>query len=152
MTAWLAGCVTHVPPAPPVTGPNRMFDAGFERVWQATVRTFGDDAIPIKTVDKGSGVIVGGPVTGRIGAHLDCGAIRTVVWSEAVAGSGQGTFDVIVTGDTTTATVRVNAHWTTLYANRDLAGRVVFEMPIECSSSGVLETGLLGAIGQRLAR
>jgi hypothetical protein len=152
VSALLVGCLSHVPAAPRMTGPSRTFDAGFERVWQATVRTFAEDAIPIKTIDKESGVIVSGPITGKIGAHLDCGRVRTFLWEDVVSGSGQGTFNVLVKGDTTVSRVRVNAYWTTLYASRDLAGRAVFELPIECASFGVLETGLLGAIAQRLAR
>jgi len=52
----LSSCATK-PPVKPTIEDTQIMQAPFDRVWRATVSTLAEMALPIETMDKGSGLI-----------------------------------------------------------------------------------------------
>lgn len=57
----LASCVTK-PPVKRTIKDTQIMQAPFDRVWKATVSTFAEMAMPIESMDRGSGLITTRPV------------------------------------------------------------------------------------------
>src|SRR5919202_1864412 len=73
----LASCATVMPPAPPVprAAPTEVA-ASFGKTWDAVIDELTSRNIPIKTVDRSSGLIATDPLTvaSDIGDVADCGS------------------------------------------------------------------------------
>ncbi|MEA2626846.1 MAG: hypothetical protein QOD06_2891 [Candidatus Binatota bacterium] len=72
-----AGQVAYSPPPPPATSPadeRIAVSAPFERAWAGVVRALFEKNVPIRTIEKASGIIETGEVKGEIGVDCDCGS------------------------------------------------------------------------------
>lgn len=124
-----AGCVTYTPPKPPVPRHGTEVKATEARTWDAVIEVFADKNIPIRTMERASGFISTDPLAvGMEGATwADCGSTEVQAYTP-----NRATYNVLVRGDSTRATVKTTVRWTytTIGKNPQL---------IECSTRGIWE-------------
>lgn len=122
-----------VDPKPAAPHEAMSVSASAGRAWDAAVDEFARQNIPIKTIDRQSGVMS----TDRLGVNqtdlpnVDCG------------GDGAGTkfvptsamYTVIVRGDSSHSTVRASGRW-------ESAAASAFTSNVVCSSRGAWETAM----------
>jgi hypothetical protein len=107
-----AGCARQTPPAlggEPVTA-SVTISAPVARTWDRVVDHFAERSVPIRTIERASGLIVTleTPV-GREGARwADCGRD----FDGATTGPTMVWYNVRVQGDSTTSTLRITARFT----------------------------------------
>ena len=103
----LAACVTA-----PATAPERAatpINASVGKTWDAVIDLFAERNIPIRTMERASGFIAAEPalVAMKDGARwADCGGALGVK-----LGAERATYNVLVRGDSTHATVRATVLW-----------------------------------------
>lgn len=133
----LAGCATPRPPAPPAPSVATPVAASFGRTWDAVIDQFAERNIPIRTLDRSSGIIVTESlkVPATIGAVADCGSDIVAVKLVPTDAS----YNVLVRGDSASSTVRVNVKWIRVGMARGLSTDTVTE---ECSTTGAWESDL----------
>jgi hypothetical protein len=69
------GCgsrVAYAPPAPASVQPASI-PVPFDDAWKAVIQTFFDSNIPIRTVEKASGIVESEDLRGEVGRDCDCG-------------------------------------------------------------------------------
>ena len=130
VTLAIVGCSVQAP-APPVprSGATEVA-ASFSKTWDAVIDDFASQNVPIKTIDRTSGLIVAerlsvGPEDGKLWA--DCG-------SDMMIGKlypTSATYNVLVRGDSTKSTVRVTVRWLRVGMARGLSTATVTE---ECGT------------------
>ncbi len=135
ITLGILGCSVQAP-APPVprsdvTGVN----ASFNKTWDAVIDDFASQSVPIKTIDRTSGLIVAerlsvGPELGKLWA--DCGSD---MFQGKLSPTG-ATYNVLVRGDSTKSTIRVTVRWVRVGMARGLSTEIVTE---ECGTKAVWE-------------
>ena len=138
-----ASCVPTAP-APPTPHSGMDIGASFGRTWDAVIDEFARNNIPIKTIDRSSGLIATDAL--KVGPSLaeaaDCG-------KDAVAGTvyaTDATYNALVRGDSTHSTLRITVRWTRLGKSRELADRSIVNE--ECSTRATWETSLEQKIKQ----
>lgn len=133
---WLLTACASIPartyPAPePVT-----VAASFDRTWSAVVDHFAEKSVPIKTIEKASGLIVTEPMVVSQGygrTIADCGqAFEGVPWDVSRA-----SYNVRVVGDSAQTTIRVTAMF------------VPESEHATCNSRGVYERELMSFVKAR---
>lgn len=103
----MAGCVASLPPAP--TRPPTAVAASFGATWNAVIDVFADRNIPIATIDRASGFIATEP--------LQVDGLDGEKWAVCATSIGMvipartATYNVLVRGDSTAATVRATVTW-----------------------------------------
>lgn len=101
----LAGCATL--PPPPQERPDTPVTASFGRTWDSVVDYFARSSIPIKTIDRASGLIAA--ETTRLGGDTrSYGVCQNALRTFSPQG---GNFNVLVRGDSARSTLRVTATW-----------------------------------------
>lgn len=119
----LAGCYRAPQPLAPRTA--TPVATSFDRTWNALIDVFAGRNIPIKTIDRASGLLVGERSIVRLGESpklADCGSDAMGVSRFAQLAD----YNVLVRGDSTQATVKA----TVRYRTHDLR---------ECVSKGTWE-------------
>jgi len=139
--ALLAGCMT--PPAAPPVAPRQptTVAAPSARVWDAVVDVFAERNIPIANMDRASGFIATEALTvseadrmKRAAEWADCGRAIGIPISPHLA-----TYNILVRGDSASATVRATVRWTFGEAPQR----------IECRSRGSWEASIESDIKAR---
>jgi hypothetical protein len=136
--AYSAGCAPQPPQLAPRPVPAAEITAPFDRVWGAVIDYFADNSVPIRTLEKASGLIATETMlvpTGRID-FADCGKD---VLGEFI-GPSHAAYNVRVTGDSAKSSVRVTAIFTNQHSPR---------YP-QCVSRGNYERVLLNSIRYRM--
>ncbi len=138
----LASCATKQPVKPTIED-TQIMQAPFDRVWTATVSTFAEMALPIESMDKGSGLITTRSVrfTGGWAARKEINRVAQKplvflgTWS-----AGRYTLSLFVTPNGKDATnVKITAH---IEAYEEyMTGK--WHM---CHSKGVIEKQILDSI------
>ncbi len=128
----LSGCSTT--PEALIFDNSRTYDKSRDDVWQELVSFFETSSIPVKTQDRGKGVLLAVRKLKRASIYADCG-------SSDVSSVHNGTLTVKVTlnslgAQKTRATVNV-----TFSAYREFVG--ISKTAIECFSNGKLEEEIL---------
>lgn len=126
--------------APPQTYPSpelATVDASFERTWSAVIDHFAEKAVPVRTIEKASGLIVAEQMTvateyGRTIA--DCGTSAVGIPWDVLSAS----YNVRVHGDSLRSTVRVTAVF-----------RPEVASTFPCNSRGVYERDLMAFVKSR---
>lgn len=128
--------------SPPQTAPlvrtGTTVPAPFNKTWDAVIDIFADRNIPIRTIDRTSGLIAT-DVLGTSSADktwADCGS--------AMAGAvlpDHATYNVLVRGDSNQSTVKVTVRWVGTAASMGPT-----YTPVECVSRGVWETDFEQAV------
>ena len=111
--------------------------APFAKTWDVLIDEFATENIPIKTVDRASGIVASEMIRVAQVPHriADCGR-------EPVIGDLQPTnvsYNVLVRGDSGAASVRVNARWV----------HVDGATSIDCATTGIWETAMQQRIRDR---
>jgi hypothetical protein len=71
-----ASCSSRVyygPPKPPAAEPPVVLPVSFEDAWNAVIQTFFERNIPVKTLEKASGLLESDELSGEVGRTCDCG-------------------------------------------------------------------------------
>lgn len=121
------------PPQPPQPRSATTVSATMGKTWDAVIDVFGEHNIPIKNMERVSGFISTDPLRGTVRdtANADCGKMLGTKVPPVLA-----TYNVIVRGDSSTSTVRVNIRWTAGSPDPNAPARSV----TVCSSTGVWES------------
>jgi hypothetical protein len=115
----LAACAS-LPPAPPQRADTAV-NASFGKTWDAVVDYFARSSIPVKTIDRSSGLIAAEAtrLSGDNSSYATCS-------NGFIKSTAQGaTFNALVRGDSTRSTVRVTATWMVATAPGALAVQCV---------------------------
>ena len=134
LTLAVVGCGAQAP-APPVPRADvTVVNASFNRTWDAVIDDFASQNVPIKTIDRTSGIVVAevlsvAPDVGKQWADCGTDMFRKLAPTSA-------TYNVLVRGDSTKTTVRVTVRWTRVGMARGLSTQTVAE---ECGTKAVWE-------------
>jgi hypothetical protein len=105
----LAGCLSYKPPAPPSPRDATQVNASMGRTWDAVIDLFAARNIPIRTIERVSGIIVTEQLS--VGPErrswADCGRVANDTMRP-----NWGSYNVLVRGDSSSSSVKVNARWT----------------------------------------
>lgn len=127
---FLTGCAT-LPPPPPERQPL-VVNASFGRTWDAVIDVFSSRNIPIRTLDRTSGLLVAEKVRvsrGDEATWANCPNVMTqVLMGVGVADPMLADYNIVVRGDSTRSTVRTSARF--------------MKENLECTSKGTLETAI----------
>lgn len=101
----ISACATLPPPAP--TRPDTEINASFGKTWDAVVDYFARSSIPVKTIDRSSGLIAAETtrLAGDNGPYATCANELRYFAPEGAS------FNALIRGDSTRSTVRVTATW-----------------------------------------
>lgn len=137
ITFVIVGCAP-VPPAPPAPRTSMPVSASFGKTWSAVIDVFATKNIPIKTIERASGLIATDPLnvpvqTNRKAPHpwADCGKFMGVFDSPSLA-----TYNVRVKGDSSSSTVQINVLWKQSPTTTPFG----VQPGEDCSTKGVWET------------
>lgn len=102
----LAACVP--PPSAPPPRPDTQVNASFSRVWDAVVDRFARSSVPVKTIDRSSGLIAAESmrINGDLSSYGGCNVMG--VRNAPPVGAG---FNVLIHGDSTRSSIVVTADW-----------------------------------------
>ena len=105
----LAGCTTYKPPPPPTPRDASLVAASMSQTWDAVIDLFATRNIPIRTIERASGLIVTDALSvGEEGnTYASCGTRNGKVLAP-----DRATYNVLVRCDSTLATVRTTVLWT----------------------------------------
>lgn len=123
----LVACAAAPATVAPVPRPATVTAASFGRTWDAVIEHFAERSIPIRTLERASGIVITDPT--RVDPD------KGVEWADCGTGwvadrfPTAGSFNVLVRGDSTSATVKVTARW--VYEAKECATRDVFEKELE---------------------
>src|SRR5712691_3823983 len=115
-TALVAACSFHgyTPPEPPSPRDATQVDASMGRTWDAVIDLFAARTIPIRTIERVSGIIV----TERLSvgredglAWADCGKESGFGHSAVRISPNYGTYNVLVRGDSMHSSVKTTVRW-----------------------------------------
>jgi hypothetical protein len=165
----LGGCLPAaqlLPPAPAALREPLPVQASFGRSWDAAIDHFARQGIPIRTIERVSGLIVaeemGVDVSAAL-AYADCGqlagsATGASPWGPGVpprAGDGRpvaaerASYNVLVRGDSSRSTVLVTVRWRVPDASRVSGDPRHAGRSIECSTRGVWERAFEAGVRDR---
>lgn len=132
----LAGC-SQVPPRTYPSPEPAQIAASFERTWSAVIDHFAEKSVPIRTIEKASGIIVAEQLSVSSGygqVIADCGVnVVGVPWDVLSA-----SYNVRVQGDSTKSTIRVTAMF-----------RPEIASTYPCNSRGAYERELMDFVKAR---
>lgn len=137
-----AACVpTPIQPAAPRTGTPTT--ASFDKAWKAAIDIFSERNIPIKTLDRSSGLIVAENQTVPATADglADCGKVLGTALRPTAAA-----WNILIRGDSARANVKANVRFMRTGTARGLSTQTVTE---DCASYGVWESSLESEVKAR---
>jgi hypothetical protein len=132
----LAGCLSYKTPAPPSPRDATQVNASMGRTWDAVIDLFAARNIPIRTIERVSGIIVTeqlsvGPERRSL---ADCGRM-----ADDTIRPNWGSYNVLVRGDSSSSSVKVNARWT----------YTAEKQVLDCSTTHVWEQALESDVKSR---
>lgn len=135
----LAGCTTYKPPPPPTPRDASLVTASMGQTWDAVIDLFATRNIPIRTIERASGLIVTDALSvGQEGStYASCGTRNGKVLPP-----DRATYNVLVRGDSTLATVRTTVLW----------ARTADPIVPECTSTFIWERALETDVKARAER
>ena len=141
----MAGCGWNY--RPPAANPKKYVftvNAPRAKVWPAVVAAFAEINIPIKNIDKSSGLIASDPMRSKMGPDCNCGdrAWRSGT-IEPFSDEAMVRFNVFITGDNPT-TIQINTRFSYTYIETTQWG--IYKLPLTCVSTGRIE----GLIRQKI--
>ena len=148
-TVWL-GCRPTIKLHPPASAKSEFtftFNHSKDKAWSALVATFAKMSIPIRAIEKSSGLIASDAFKAQIGRDCNCGAIEARSTNK-ITGTARARLTAILSGGRT-ATLKINAIYTRrirIYLGQGRA-RVY---TIRCSSTGRLENLIYSKMVNRL--
>jgi hypothetical protein len=133
----LAACGSYRPPAPPSPRDATEVAASVGRTWDAVIDLFAARNIPIRTIERSSGIIATEPlIVGPEGRDwADCGTEQSGRLRPNTA-----IYNVLVRGDSGSATVRATVRWSRILAPGQ---------GVQCSTTDVWERSLESGVKAR---
>ena len=130
------------PPAPPREA--RAVDASVDRTWNAVLERFAEDSIPIRTLERASGLLTTKPmsVSAMMNAEADWADCGTAPFVGRLYPT-EVSYTILVRGDNARSTVRASVRWTTPL------GAEEYTSDRECTTTGNWETALEEGIAAR---
>jgi hypothetical protein len=144
---FLAGCTTYKPPTKRDFVKERTYTKSFDAVWTSLVDWFATNNIPIKNIDKASGLIsTEYNLRNHITESCDCGKSGFGV---TVSNNVIGNFNVLVRNPTdSTVKVNVSAFFKTTVVSSSFNTSVPDQVTTtDCESTGYLEKAILDMAG-----
>lgn len=141
----LAGCQSYEPPAT-FTGEREGETArSYDEVWRDLTAWFANNNVPIKNLDKDSGLIATDYVASRGGEFVNCGTMSTYQRMQQVTIS----LNVLLRNvDSGGSHVRANVFANAQIANvNPIDGRMISFDTLRCESNGSLEESILQVAG-----
>lgn len=65
--------IAYSPPSSPPSEESTLFQASFDDTWSAVIQTFFEKNIPVRTLEKASGILESDELHGELGRDCDCG-------------------------------------------------------------------------------
>jgi len=129
-TPLFLACGSYTPPDPPAPRDATAVHASMGRSWDAVIELFAARTIPIRTIERASGLIVTEQLSVGPEGHdwADCGKDNAIVLRPNFA-----TYNVLVRGDSQSSSVKAAVRW----VRTDPKDRL-----IECSTTHVWEQAL----------
>jgi hypothetical protein len=125
--------------------------ASFERTWIAVVDQLAERFIPIRTIDRSSGLVVAEESrVGRVGRDTASMLVPAHPWADCGSRAGdqlqptEAIYNIRVRGDSTSSIVIMTVRFSTRAS--------AVNSPEECSTRGVLEREVEGLIRDRAER
>ena len=137
--AWCPSQLAQPPETVPEIRAPTPVNASFAKSWNAVIDIFANQSIPIRTIDRSSGLIVTDQLyvsQNDAIAWADCGTDPS---GEKVA-PAHATYNVVVRGDSARSSVRTTVRFADRYS---ATGTLV---AYDCVSRGVWETGMEATI------
>ena len=135
----VTACFARTPPAPPAPREASEVEASIGHTWDAVIDIFAERNIPIRTIERVSGLIVTDPVALSPGLGqewADCGTVN-----DSPSFPDYAAYHVLVRGDTVRSTIKVTARWTSGVREGTSEG--------ECTTTHVWEQNLEAEITRR---
>lgn len=156
LLVFLSGCTASPPPEPPAPAPRSSTEVHTSagRLWDAVIDHFASHTVPIRTIDRSSGLIVTEPMRVEESDGRRWGWCGWRNWDNLLGDGSQdadwipiaptaGSYNVLVRGDSTRATIRVTVRWV-----REYMGARGVPSTTECRSRDVFERELELAIAE----
>lgn len=138
----LPGCATA--PAPRMIEAEDQIHAGFETVWTALVSSLAERNVPIKTIDKASGIVVTEEMAVRNGDNNYCDCGGNGIATEDRRAASYNVYVKRVTDEI--CSVRVNARFYSIVSFGSTASRK------ECVSTGQIEGSILSRLREAASK
>lgn len=145
ISALLAGCAgpSLQPPAASTTNHSETYAAEFDQVWESTVDWFATNNIPIKNIEKDSGIIGSEYSLGSNYSQVNCGAFDPgsshVLYDQSVVAN----INVLVRESASGTSVQPNVFGNGTFTLRDIWYGIPTTMKADrCVSTGELERDL----------
>jgi hypothetical protein len=159
----LTACAKIPPAQPPGPAPTRealTVNASFGRTWDAVIDYFARNNIPIRTIERASGIIAADAASVDAASAVewaDCGQAARLtkvrngqVWRLAPVAAERATYNFLVRGDSTRSTILATVGW-------DVPERVMYDATqkpytrpsARCVTRGVWETNAEQAVRAR---
>jgi hypothetical protein len=140
--ALLAACV-RLPEPTSAPRPPAPISASVARTWDAVIDQLGEQAIPLRSMEKASGFIATQTiamqgVTTEPTKWADCGTFASFHFAPTAV-----EYTILVRGDSTRASVRSSARYLLVKNDGTSAG------PTECVSNGVFEASFEESVKRR---
>lgn len=146
----LAACIRTVPPALAPERPLATVSASFDATWNAVIDVFVTNNIPIRNLEKASGLIVAefSPVPpANADRYASCGGIKHGLDPARALHATHAEYNVVVRAVSSGSTVLVNVRWT----SRNPTDRMRPDLAV-CSTTNVWEAMLESEIRARAER
>jgi len=151
----LMACAS-TPPVKHSFEPSKVYHADYDKVWESIIEAFAQNNVPIRTLDKNSGLVVSEdqyvPFTTRYGTKIvdteycDCGGGGSLQSYSELSGK----FNVFVKSLSASETeVQVNAFFKARVYN-DLSGAPIGWL--NCTSTGAFESKLFSVLDTSLSK
>ncbi|MGS0466232.1 hypothetical protein ACU8V3_02930 [Cobetia marina] len=149
--AFLAGCAgpSVTPPSPLTDDQSKSYNASYDSVWESTVDWFAMNNIPIKNIEKASGIIGSEYSLGSNYSQVNCGIIDGGDMHVVKDVSVVANINVIVRESGNFTTVRPNVFGHGNASLMDVWNGYPTNMKLEnCVSTGELERSLQTYLSQ----
>lgn len=136
----LLACV-QPPQSAPLVRTGTTVQSSFTKTWDAVIDLFADRNIPIRTIDRSSGLIATDVLsaTGADKTWADCGSAM-----QGIVVPDKATYNVLVRGDSSHSTVKVTVRWVGTASSLGPS-----YTPVDCVSRGVWETEFEQAVTKK---
>lgn len=141
----LSGCAlpSVTPPKEPTTDFVKIYHSDYDNVWNSTVDWFANNNIPIKNIEKDSGIISSEYALGSSFSQLDCGIIDTGDMYIMRDNTVTANINIIVRNTPNGVKVKPNVFGSGSFVMTDVINGVPRTMNAErCVTTGQLEEDL----------
>lgn len=153
LASLLAGCAGPSIQPPQSSNENhaRQYNAGFSEVWEHTVDWFATNNIPIKNIERVSGIIGSDYALGSSFSQVDCGEVNPGDMNVLIDSNVSANINVLVRESTSGVTVQPNVFGQGAFTARSgWDGSMIVMRADRCVSTGELERSLHSYIQSRL--